>query len=266
MLWIWLTAVGNIQPVYAASKQHQQFPDIPFSLFSRFVEDHFISTVSLSTVLMVLFTITQNTDLLNLHFYQKSAENVRGHQTSATGWIRHLGNAVKTRLEDHDAKLLKSDINNNASEKNKIVAIALELDALAKILGLCPLNKQGSFQRKLKAVSHKEVQPVYTICPNTATCKTLSCNKSALYQWTRARDIPLVTFIRDFGAHDKVPVLSGHCKECKTLYYADHERSSPIGQGQHERVYINSAKYIKIGGLYTQPHILHGICAESMES
>jgi hypothetical protein len=133
------------------------------------------------------------------------------------------------------------------SDQKTNIAIGLKLDALSRELGLYPVNKSGKFKGKLMAVSHNNIQPVLTICPNTAICKTKSCNKRALFQWTRPRDIPLVRLIKDFKSYEQVPVYSGHCKECKTMYYADHERGPSDNEGEHERVYLNSAKFIKIG-------------------
>ncbi|KAM6499371.1 hypothetical protein JOM56_004879 [Amanita muscaria] len=245
MAWIWIMVLTNLPLVAAASREQQPFPDVPFAVFSKFVEDHFISTVSLSTVLMVLFSVTENTDLLSLHYRQRCSER----STSATGWIRCFGSAVQKRLEEENESLLKeSDVDAEGSVQKTNIAIGLKLDALARVVGLYPINKSGQFKGKLKAVSHKGVQPVYTLCPNTAICITKSCNKKALFQWTRARDVPLVRLIKDFKVHEQVQVYSGHCKGCKTLYYADHERA-PYASivGQHERVYLNSAKYIKIG-------------------
>ncbi|KAM6490829.1 hypothetical protein JOM56_013698 [Amanita muscaria] len=233
--------------VAAASKDHQHFPSIPFSVFNKFVEDNFVSTVSLSTVLMVLFTVTENTDLLSLHFRQRSAEHDSEKSTAATGWIRNLGAAVKRRLDKDQASLLgENEMDEDSSEQKVFIAMGMKLDALARVLGLCPINKAGKFKRKLKPVSNQQVQPVHTICPNIATCQTMTCNKSAIYQGTRPRDVPLVRFIKDFTVYDEVPVYSGRCKQCDAIYYADHERA-PSGSGEHERVYVNSAKYIKIG-------------------
>jgi len=44
-------------------------------------------------------------------------------------------------------------------------------------------------------------------------------------------------------------VLTGKCPNCKTLYAADHERFEDIStvENSFKRVYINSAKYLKIG-------------------
>ncbi|KAM6503968.1 hypothetical protein JOM56_000911 [Amanita muscaria] len=201
------------------------FPSITFSVFNKFIEDNFISTVSLSTVLMLLFTVTENTDLLN-HPTEKS--------TAATGWIRGLGAAVQRRLDEGNASLLKE------FDMDAAITLGLKIDALAKVLGLCPINKSGKFKGKLKPVSHKQVQPIHTLCPNTATCHTVS--------WTKPRDVPLVRLIKNYTVYDNSPLYSGRCNECNTIYYADHERSQvPHDNGKHERVYLSTAKYIKVG-------------------
>ncbi|KAM6493429.1 hypothetical protein JOM56_011563, partial [Amanita muscaria] len=160
---IWIMVLTNLPLVAAASREQQPFPDVPFAVFSKFVEDHFISTVSLSTVLMVLFSVTENTDLLSLHYRQRCSER----STSATGWIRCFGSAVQKRLEEENESLLKeSDVDAEGSVQKTNIAIGLKLDALARVVGLYPINKSGQFKGKLKAVSHKGVQPVYTLCPN----------------------------------------------------------------------------------------------------
>jgi len=124
----------------------------------------------------------------------------------------------------------------------------MKLDGLAKVLGLYPINKSGRFKGKLKSVSHKQVQPVYTLCPNAPRCLTKSCDRRALYQWTKPRDIPLVRLIKNFTVYNQTPVYSGYCKECKTIYYADHQRApAPNDNEKHVRVYQSSAKYVKIG-------------------
>jgi hypothetical protein len=249
-------------PMVTAASNVQPFPNIPFSVFSKFVEDNFISTVSLSTVLMVLFTVTENTDLLSLHFRQRSADHPTENSTSATSWIRCFGTALRKRLAEGNVSLLKeSDMDADGSEQKTAIALGMKLEATAKVLGLYPINKSGKFKGKLKAVSHKQVQAIYTLSPNTPRCQTKSCDRRALYQWTKPRDIPLVRLIKNFTVYNQTPVYSGYCKQCKTIYYADHERAlvpydndggGGDGDGddddeKHERVYLNTAKYIKIG-------------------
>jgi hypothetical protein len=55
----------------AASLEQSSFPDIPFQMFPTFVENNFSKKISLATVLTVIFTSTNNPDLLNLHAHQQ---------------------------------------------------------------------------------------------------------------------------------------------------------------------------------------------------
>jgi hypothetical protein len=212
-VWIWMKMILNWPLVAAAPSGEQHFPDVAFSVFSKFIEDNFASNVTLSTVLMLLFTITENTDLLSLHFCQRSAEKGQERSTAATGWIRNLGSAVNRKLEEENASLFnESDADAEGSAEKATIMLGLKLDALARVLGLYPVNKSGKFKGRLKPVSHKNIQAVYTLCPNTPTCRTVGCQKRALYQWTKPRDVPLVRMIKDFTVYDNTPVFSGHCK------------------------------------------------------
>ena len=70
--WSFVLLVGllPVQVVSAASND-DPFSGITFRTFSKFVEQHFSSRISLTTVLIVLFTMTNNSDLLNLHACQQ---------------------------------------------------------------------------------------------------------------------------------------------------------------------------------------------------
>jgi hypothetical protein len=51
---------------YAMPAGENPFPDIAFKDFSQFIGQHFISKISLFTVLVILFSLTENPELLNL--------------------------------------------------------------------------------------------------------------------------------------------------------------------------------------------------------
>ena len=65
---IW--ALGAL-PLVSASPEMDTFPDIPFRVFSGFVANQFGPEITLATVLTVVFSLTENTDLLNLHAQQQ---------------------------------------------------------------------------------------------------------------------------------------------------------------------------------------------------
>ena len=74
----------------------------------------------------------------------------------------------------------------------------------------------------------------------------MKCNLYGLHQATRNCDIPKVSLIKGTKFYKNVAVLSGKCPKCETVYYADHE-SLNRGTDNVQRVYLNSAKYLKLG-------------------
>ena len=76
----------------------------------------------------------------------------------------------------------------------------------------------------------------------------MDCNPRSLLQATKWADISQVQLIKGTTIHEHSYVLSGKCPKCQTIYYADHERVLMGGeQNRWNRVYMNSAKYLKVG-------------------
>ena len=77
------------------------------------------------------------------------------------------------------------------------------------------------------------------------------------------RDIPLVTLVKNNTIYKNVPVLSGRCPNCTTLYGADHEHSPEINEeNQFTKLYLNSAKYIKVGQNIWVDQVFFKCCCE----
>jgi CxC5 like cysteine cluster associated with KDZ transposases/CxC6 like cysteine cluster associated with KDZ transposases len=230
----------------SAVPEEGQFPNISFKLFSQFVKENFSSGITLSQVLLVLFTITDNHDLLNLHARQQNPRYSGENHSSNTGWLKSLARALQEKLGEGNTKLFKKDERKQLSEKENIDGVTQKLDGLAKLLDLYPYDSDGQFQGKIKAVSYKSIKAAQVICPISITCETTSCNPRSLLQNTRLRDIPRVTLIKGSEIYENVQVLTGYCPSCQTTYHADHERVLQEGN-RHTRVYLNSAKYLKVG-------------------
>lgn len=230
-------------PGVTAMPEYAPFPDITFKAFSAFIESTFSSKISLATVLLVLFTMTENPELLSLHARQQHPTCPGENHTKLSAWMKSLARSLSDRLgEDGTQRLFKKKENSN----NKIADVGMKLDGFAKLLGLTPYNRHDKYTGQLKTVSHKEIEPVLAICPSSVNCEDLKCEPRGLLQSTEIRDIPLVTLIKGTTIHKDVIVLGGKCSKCQTTYQADHER---ITEPNHDpkRVYINSAKYLKIG-------------------
>ena len=67
-----LMVVMFLCPGANAMPSEQAFPDISFKVFNYFIAQNFSSKITLATVLMLLSTMLENTDLLNLHQHQQN--------------------------------------------------------------------------------------------------------------------------------------------------------------------------------------------------
>jgi len=245
LIWSYLVSF-----TYAASPQHP-FPNIPFSTFSNTIQSNFGPNISLATVLAILFTLIENPDLLNLHFRQQNPKYSGENKIQVSGWIIALVNSLATQLGNKRTETLFSgnELAPEPDKKGKINLLARKIDKIASCLGLSPYDSEGNYKGKLLPLSCHKIEPAYVICPTSFICGTLDCQPRCLVQSTQERDIPLVTLIKGHTVHQKVPVLTGKCPKCKTLYAADHERFQDTStiQNNLKRVYLNSAKYLKIG-------------------
>jgi hypothetical protein len=232
------------------SPQHS-FPNIPFSLFSDAVQSNFGRDVSLATVLAILFTLVENPDLLNLHFHQQNPQYSGENKSQVSGWIIALISSLVTQIGDKRTETLFSEREHarEPNKKGKINLLSEKLDKMAICLELSPYDGKGNYRGKLLPISHHEIEPAYVICPASFICGTLDCQPRCLVQSTQERDIPMVALIKGHTIHQNVPVLTGKCTRCKTLYAADQERfrDTSTAQNNLKRVYLNSAKYLKIG-------------------
>jgi hypothetical protein len=232
-------------PCVLASPQAAPFPDIGFQEFSDFIINKFGEKISLPTVIMMLLSMTNNTELLSLHFKQNPG-------SKATSWIKCLARAIIEQLGDNNADTLFSQSelsmfkNANARESN-VSSLSMKLVEFSHLLGLYPYNNKQKFTGTLRRRSHSCIQPALLICPNSSVCLTAGCRQCFLKQNTQTRHIPSVTLIKGTDVFKNVQLLSGYCNNCKTIYCADHERTASTVNTEAMQVYLNSALYIKVG-------------------
>jgi hypothetical protein len=247
VMWIWIWS-QMVPSVYAA-RTESPFPDISFHDFNQIINSIFGSNISLATVLTLFFTLTENVDLLNLHFRQQHREYRDENKTQITGWMIALAKELMDKLGDTKSSLHHNEDGDNLTPEDEANLVATKLDALAINLNLTPYDDKDAYAGKLLPTSLKAIQPVHIICPGSLVCVTATCIPRSLVQATRQRDIPLVTLIKGHKIYRKVAVLTGKCPDCKRSYSADHERffHEFNGARQPKRVYLNSAKYLKVG-------------------
>ena len=70
LIWCTITTGIIIHSTCSGQPEFASFPRIPFKDFSDFILENFGPTISLPTVITVLLSMTNNTELLSLHFKQ----------------------------------------------------------------------------------------------------------------------------------------------------------------------------------------------------
>jgi hypothetical protein len=238
----------DLLPVSVAIPDQSAFPDIQFATFSKMILKEFSPNISLATVLVLLFSVTENTELLNLHARQQYSLHKGEKCIMSSSWIRQLSQAIYSKLQIDNSELFHANDVHAGITANQLYAnLGARLDHLAKSLGLIQFNRKGKLI-PVKSVSFKTIEAAYVLCTPSYECQTRSCKSRSLHQISRNRDISLVTLIKDNILVEQVPVLVGECPECHTRYHADHESFSLSEQGeQSSKVYLNSARYLKVG-------------------
>ena len=256
------TKVDLYMPCEAMAHSPSPFSGMTFRAFSQFVEQNFSSRISLTTVLVVLFTMTNNSDLLNLHARQQHPLPDERFQM-ISGWLKALARALDGKLGQETGQLFQTTDNlSNLDNDQRNSAIATKLDLLYQLLDLSPYDDEGVFHQNRYKQVKKEIEPAYVISPASMQCQTQSCKGQSLYMNTRDRDVSRATLIKGTKIYEEVPVLSGRCPLCKTIYYADHETSTPIdmnsGDDNGTKFYLNNAKYLKVGQSVWVDHVFSG--------
>lgn len=187
-----------------------------------------------------------NPTLLSLHARQQNPVYKGENKVEITGWMKALARALTNHLGNSTWTLLKTaERKQNFSRDNQDKCLSIKLDELSRLLNLYPYTTDGKYMGKLKPISHDEIKPALVICPESIVCEDTRCQPRCLLQKTKPRDIPEVVLIKGTDIYSNVPVLTGHCPSCESTYSADHERF--LDHNTWQRVYINSAKYLKVG-------------------
>lgn len=195
-------------PGVNAAPSEQPFPDISFKVFNTFIEQNFSSKISLATVLMLLFTVNENTDLLNLLQCQRNPQ-LKGieRQVDLSAWIKSL-----------------------APDTEVINVLGTKIIGLTDVLCLKAYGDNGKLIKKLQLISKKDIQPIQIICPPSFNYSHKKCNGCSILQLTDKDDVPHVTLLKGSEIFENVAVLSGYCAKCQTRYFSDHEtyKDSPL--------------------------------------
>src|SRR5277367_873524 len=157
--WTWILAILKLPvlicllvfissiPMTAAMSAEMPFPDITFHAFNKFISKNFTAEISSSTVLLVWFTMTENSDLLNLHAHQKHPRCTGEIKQSSSGWIRALAQSLGDRFQDKISTLLMdTELPETPNNHDIASSLAVKLDKLMEVLNLSPFSKTGKLK------------------------------------------------------------------------------------------------------------------------
>ena len=172
---VYILGCISFLPLIYAAPTKAPFPNLPFHIFSNMIQNTFHPDISLATVLILLFILTENTDLLNLHAHQQHP-HLEGEK-KASGWLLILACILCAKFDEPTQDTLFTPAQQHLvlSDQQKHKTIAEKLVDFANSLSLNPYNENGHFSAPLQPVSHHSIHLIYVITPNTSTCVTPSC-------------------------------------------------------------------------------------------
>ena len=243
--FFWVLLAISWIPTTLAKSAASPFPNPTFQAFSKFILATFSSDISLTTTLLILLSLVNNPELLNLHARQTHPVYENEKTTRASGWMKTLARGLQVRLNGNLDGIFQST--QYIDDKNRTTEFALKLDKMTCFLHLTPYKSSGRLRSKISQISQRSILPVRLICPPNMTCTTGTCNPYHVSLTTRIRDIPRVTLIEGSLVFHDVYALTRECTICHTRYHPDHEAYSVPDSNRPREVFLNTARYLKIG-------------------
>ncbi|KAH6885560.1 hypothetical protein BKA70DRAFT_1123965, partial [Coprinopsis sp. MPI-PUGE-AT-0042] len=177
-------------------------------------------------VLLILFTVLENPQLLNLHF-RHSVQQLPG-ETSSNLWIKRLGQLLELSFTNKEPLLCSS-----------VSSLGTTLHKLALLLDLS--------SPPLHPIDLSAVEPSLAPVTNFFECQKQTCAPHSLYPYQGFQDISSpVTLIKGTKQYGHAYVLGASCASCATSYMADHHYQTTTANRQ-EWTLENNACYIKLG-------------------
>lgn len=240
-------------PLVLATSPTMPFPDIPFSDFSDFITSQFSPDISLATVLVLVFSLVENPEFLNLHGRQQTSGIPGESIHTNTSWINIFSKLLlDVRLRHARDELYTSQDgiyldNDTPHTTNSISLLSRKLNTMIALLKLNAFNTTGTLRHRRRPVDTKVIEPVHLICPSIYQCDNMSCSKYSLTQKMAYTQVPHVALHRGTSVCNYAWVLAGHCSRCNTSYYADHDRRWDPDRQEFYDCHVNSARYLKLG-------------------
>jgi hypothetical protein len=121
----WALLFLAVLPTVSALPNEGVIPDVTFREFNILVQENFGTDVTLATVLMVLFTLTNNPTLLSLHARQQNLAVQGENRVGMTAWMKALACALHKKLAAQ-VYALEMDGERDTKGSNSVLINSLE--------------------------------------------------------------------------------------------------------------------------------------------
>ncbi|KAH6874118.1 hypothetical protein BKA70DRAFT_1449700 [Coprinopsis sp. MPI-PUGE-AT-0042] len=185
--------------------------------------------ISLASVMIILSSVLENPELLNLHF--RRILPLVGREQGSTAWMEHFASQLAKRFP------AKTPLLPHRSE----TTLSTSLVNLAKLLHLNPYDKYDLLVNERKPIDLSSVEPSLAIVSKLYECQNQHCKRYSLFPHMKKEEIAQVTLIKGAKPYSHAFVIGGRCDRCKTSYMADHTYRGP------DKTFINDSPYLKIG-------------------
>ncbi|KAH6873784.1 hypothetical protein BKA70DRAFT_1240949 [Coprinopsis sp. MPI-PUGE-AT-0042] len=193
---IWLSLA--VLPLALGHPTTSPYPDIPFSTFSAFILSTFDPKISLASVMIILSSVLENPELLNLHF--RRILPLVGQEQGSTAWMEHFASQLAKRFPAKTPLLLR----------HSETTLSTSLVSLAKLLHLNPYDKYDLLVNECKPIDFSSVEPSLAIVSKSYKCQNQHCKRYSLFPHMK-EEIVQVTLIKGAKPYSHAFVIGGRC-------------------------------------------------------
>ena len=150
LIWIaWLIIFLSWLPTSCAQDPTiRPFPNPTFQVFSNFILSTFGPQISLTSTLLILFSLIENPYLLNLHERQTHPQLPSEKTTRASSWMKFLAQGILEKVPEEELLVASH------SNTQRPTVLAQKLDGLVNFLDISPYDtKTRRFKGKISSIS-----------------------------------------------------------------------------------------------------------------
>ena len=134
----WIICLLSAIPLVQAAPSESSFPDVKFEISAKTIKTIFHSDISLATILVLVFTMIENSDFINLNAHRQSSIHANEGLAKVSPWLTTLARILKVELgsDRFNTLFTPTEQTSQLNELSELKLISKKLDHLIKALNL----------------------------------------------------------------------------------------------------------------------------------